>query len=130
MKMLNRSALRLRARPAFLEWCASVAPGDAKELAALNAQLEQTGTVYLIDEVESEQDFISAVAENAKDILTNELGAWCLDTALWPEVLNLELLENWFFIDTELMCFDLSAKPLLVVDPETLGGDGEIIEAF
>ena len=130
MKMLNRSALRLRARPAFLEWCASVAPDDAEELTALKAQLEQTGTVYMIDEVESEQDFINAVLENAKVILTNELSAWCVDTALWPEALNPELLESWFSIDTELMCFDLSAQPLLVADPETLGGDGELIEEF
>ncbi|MTI15160.1 hypothetical protein [Sansalvadorimonas verongulae] len=130
MKMLNRSALRLRARPAFLEWCASVAPDDAEELSALKVQLEQTGTVYLIDEVESEQDFINAVVNSAVNILTNELSTWCADTALWPQNLTLELLENWFTIDTELMCFDLSAQPLLVADPEALGGDGEIIEDF
>ncbi|WP_281646542.1 hypothetical protein [Parendozoicomonas sp. Alg238-R29] len=129
MKMLNRSALRLRAKPAFLEWCASVAPDDADELAALKAQLEQTGTVYLVPEVESEQDFMDAVVENAQDILTNELMAWCVDNSLWPE-LSAELLENWFTIDTELMCFDLSNQPLLLADPETLGGDGEIVESF
>ena len=130
MKMLNRSALRLRARPAFLEWCASVALDDAEELAALKAQLEQTGTVYLVSEVESEQDFLNAVLENSQDILRNELMAWCVDGALWPEALNAELLENWFTIDTELMCFDLSSEPLLLADADALGGDGEIIESF
>ena len=130
MKMLNRSALRLRARPAFLEWCASVTPAGAEELAVLKAQLEQTGTVYLIDEVESEQDFMDAVVNDAMTILTNELSAWCVDTALWPQELTPELLENWFAIGTELMCFDLSTQSLLVADPEALGGDGEIIEDF
>ena len=130
MKMLNRSALRLRARPAFIEWCAGVSVEDAEELAALKAQFEQTGNVYLIPEVESEQDFINAVLGNAADILRNELMAWCVDSTLWPQSLNAELLEQWFAIDSELMCFDLSSEPLLVADAEALGGDGEIVESF
>ncbi|MCL6271528.1 hypothetical protein M3P05_16555 [Sansalvadorimonas sp. 2012CJ34-2] len=132
MKILNRSALRLRAKPTFLEWCSSVAPEDAEELAILKAQLEQTGTVYLVQEVESESDFYQAVTDNAVDILKNELMAWCVDASLWPEELNAQLLESWFSIDTELMCFDLSDQPLMVADAETLGGGlgGEIIEDF
>ncbi len=130
MKMLNRAALRLRAKPAFLDWCSSVAVDDPEELLALKEQLQQTGTVYLIDEVDSDQAFIDAVLASAQDILVNELQAWCIDSSLWPDVLNGECLESWFTIDTELMCFDLSRKPLLMADPEALGGgndDGEIV---
>ncbi len=132
MKILNRSALRLRAKPAFFQWCSRVVPEGGEELAVLKAQLEQTGTVYLVQEVESESDFIEAVTDNAVGILRNELMAWCVDSTLWPETLNTELLENWFSIDTELMCFDLSSQPLMVADADALGDfdDGEIVEAF
>ncbi|CAM3569103.1 hypothetical protein [Parendozoicomonas haliclonae] len=130
MKILNRSALRLRARPAFIDWCASSVAADADELQALREQLEQTGSVYLIPEANSEQDFVEAVLNHAPAMLKNELGAWCIDISLWPDALDAELLEQWFSIDTELMSFDLANEPLLMADPEQLGDDGEIIESF
>lgn len=129
MKMLNRSALRLRARPAFIEWCASVAIENVEELAVLKSQLEQTGSVYLIDEAQSEDDFTAAIASGAKAILKNELSAWCIDQTLWPELLDSTRLEQWFTISVELMAFDLAQEPLLIADTDQLD-DGEIIESF
>ncbi len=130
MKMLNRSALRLRARPAFIAWCASVVVEDAGELEVLKSQLEQTGSIYLIPEANCEQDFIDAVLTHAPDILKNELNAWCIDLSFWPEKLDAELLEQWFAIGTELMSFDLASEPLLVADTQQLADEGELVEIF
>lgn len=116
MKIINRSALRLRARPTFIEWCTNTAHESAENLSAMKSELEQIGSVYLINEVESEEDFTTAIVTHAPDMVKNELSAWCIDHLLWPEVLDAALLEQWFTISTELMTFDLAEDQLLIAD--------------
>ncbi len=130
MKMMNRSALRLRARPTFIAWCAQHMADDQEELAMLTHQLEQTGSVYLIAEAQSEEDFTAALANQATAILANELEAWCVDSSLWPEQLDESQLLTWFTVSTELMVFDLDAAPLLIADTDKLDDGGEIVSMF
>ncbi len=130
MKMMNRSALRLRARPAFIEWCRQQAEGDQDELAMLSHQLEQTGSVYLIAEAQSEEDFTTELAAKAGAILANELAAWCINDGCWPNALDKTQLLEWFTVSTELMVFDLDASPLMIADTDKLDDDGEIISLF
>ena len=130
MKILNRSALCLRARPAFIEWCANTAHDSAENLSAMKIELEQTGSVYLINEVDNEEDFAIAITTHAPNMLKNELSAWCIDHWLWPEVLDANVLKQWFTISTELMTFDLAGDQLLIANAEQEEDDGEIVSPF
>lgn len=111
MKLLNRSGLSIRPRQPFAAWIASHTE-DAPEL----EELRREAMLYLIDEVEQEQDFVDAIDRHWRTIFRNELEAWDEFGDHWPEELTPELFELWFDLDIQLMSFDLSAEPLLRAD--------------
>ena len=108
MKLLNRSGLSIRPRQPFANWLASHTP-DAPSL----DELRQEAMLYLIDEVEQEQDFIDAIDQHWETIFRNELEAWDEFGDNWPSELSPELFEQWFDLDIQLMTFDLSAETLM-----------------
>ncbi len=114
MKLLNRSGLSIRPRQPFLSWLESFV---TEELPSLD-QLRTEATLYLIDEVEQESDFINAIDLNWQRIFENELEAWDESGEEWPQTLTPELFEQWFELDVQLMVFDLSSAPLLRASAE------------
>ncbi|NVK00023.1 MAG: hypothetical protein HWE12_00655 [Oceanospirillaceae bacterium] len=108
MKLLNRSGLSIRPRQPFADWLA----GHSSDAPSLD-QLRQEAMLYLIDEVEQEQDFVDAINEHWRTIFKNELEAWDEFGDHWPAELTLELFEQWFDLDIQLMTFDLSTRTLM-----------------
>lgn len=108
MKLLNRSGLSIRPRQPFVDWLVGHTP-DAPSL----DELRQEAMLYLIDEVEQEQDFIDAIDQHWETIFKNELEAWDEFGDHWPAELSPELFEQWFDLDVQLMAFDLSSNTLM-----------------
>lgn len=112
MKLLNRSAITLRAKQPFYQWINGLAleePGPASL-----AELRREGNVYLLDEVDHPDDFQAQLQAHWVAIFENELSAWNEDGRHWPAARSLTLLTYWFDIDHQLMIFDVSPQPLLL----------------
>ncbi|ANG62539.1 hypothetical protein A8C75_08595 [Marinobacterium aestuarii] len=116
MKLLNRAAFALLPRQPFADWVSAL-PADTAQasdqdtsLAALRAE----GTLYLIDEVFSEEDFAAAQSDHWRKMFENELSAWDEFADHWPGNLSAELFDAWFELQPQLMAIDLSSKPLML----------------
>lgn len=114
MKLLNRSGLSIRPRQPFVDWLQSFETDAPPTLDLLRSE----ATLYLIDEVAEEQDFIDAIDLHWKAMFQNELEAWDELGQFWPDPLTPEMFEAWFDLDVQLMVFDLSEKTLLRASAE------------
>ena len=111
MKLLNRSGISIRPKQPFYEW---LQVNFSEELPSFD-ELCAEGNIYLFDEVESEEDFASALDQHWSAILENELGAWDEFGDFWPE-LTRATFDSWLAVDLQLMSFDLSKQPLMRAD--------------
>lgn len=109
MKFLNRSGLSVRPREPFRNWLEGFVGDELPSLELLRTE----ATLYLIDEVDEEQDFARSIDRHWLAIFQNELEAWDESAVHWPAQLTPELFEAWFELDVQLMSFDLSSDPLL-----------------
>lgn len=122
MKLLNRSAITLRAKEPFYTWIAAL-PADDEALAvpATLEELRREGNVYLLDEVEQEEDYRTQLQAQWQAIFENELSAWDEFGDHWPNALSEALFNDWFAVQPQVMVFDTTHSPLLVADLEQLG---------
>jgi len=116
MKLLNRSAVSLKPTVVFVEWANRVNPDEAMPLEAFRAE----GSIYLFDEVEQEGDFDQWLKLHAVQLFENELEAWVEDEGLWPNTRDYSLFSQWFDIEPQLVCFDVSEQPLMRADLNVL----------
>lgn len=114
IKLLNRSAIVIRAKQPMADWVARVAPDEETDLATLRME----GTVYLIDEVEEESGFVQALGRSWRAIFENELAAWDEFGDDWPDKRDQMMFEQWFEADPQVLAFDLSAQSLLRAELE------------
>jgi hypothetical protein len=119
MKLLNRSALVVLAKAPFADWIASL-PVDEENPALSLAELREAGNVYLLNEVEQEQDFADQLAARWSMIFENELSAWDEFEDAWPEPRTQAMFESWFDVAEQIMVFDVADDPLLVADLDKL----------
>lgn len=118
IKLLNRSAIVIRPKQPLADWAARVAPDEETDLPTLRME----GTVYLIDEVEEERDFVNALAKGWRAIFENELSAWDEFGDHWPESRSQMMFEQWFEAEPQILTFDLSAQSLLRAELDSLTG--------
>jgi hypothetical protein len=111
MKLLNRSGISIRPKQPFYDWLQA---NFAEELPTFE-ELCLEGNLYLFDEVESEEDFDSALDQHWAAIFENELGAWDEFGDYWPE-LTRTTFDDWLAVDLQLICFDVSKQPLMRAD--------------
>ena len=120
MKLLNRSAFAVTPKQPFVDWANSLEQDDEGLNQTLSLEEHQReGTVYLIDEVESDTDFDAALAAHWVAIFENELAAWDEMADAWPEPRSQELFNKWFEVKPQVMALDLASQPLMtaVLEP-------------
>ncbi|EPJ49366.1 MAG: hypothetical protein OFPII_01530 [Osedax symbiont Rs1] len=115
MKLINRSSFTLLAKAPFAEWIASlegkIAAEDGYQKLSL-AELRESGSVYLIDEVAQESDFDLLLSDGWQKMFENELSAWDQFADYWP-VINYPVFTQWFEVQTNVMTFDLSTDQIM-----------------
>ncbi|WP_028299144.1 hypothetical protein [Oceanospirillum beijerinckii] len=104
MKMLNRSAITVKLSQDFVDWINNL--DDDSETLTLQ-DVNEEATVYLIPEIEDEEQLNDMVQEFYLNILENELKSWEEDESQWPAELSIELFERFLTIDPAVMVFDL-----------------------
>ncbi|WP_086480924.1 hypothetical protein [Oceanospirillum sanctuarii] len=103
MKMLNRSAMTVKLTQAFVDWINNLE--DGSEPLTL-ADVNEEATVYLVPEIEDEDQLNDMVQEFWLNILENELKSWEDNEASWPE-LTFEQFEQFIELSPAVMVFDL-----------------------
>ena len=117
MKLLNRSAFVVLPKQPFVDWTNGLDLDEPEFQQHLTLEEQrQEGTVYLVDEVESEEDFKKHLTENWQQIFENELSAWDEMADCWPSTLSLEIFHKWFDLYPQVMALDLSRQPLMTAD--------------
>lgn len=103
MKMLNRSAMTVKLTQEFVDWINNLDEGgEALTLTDVNEE----ATVYLVPEIEDEEQLNDMLQEFWLNILENELKSWEEDEASWPE-LTVEQFEQFIELSPAVMVFDL-----------------------
>lgn len=114
MKLLNRAALWLQPKQGYLDWINNL-PAEVSELdqpLAVGA-LDDEGRIYLVEELEDDQDLKQTLLVHCDAILENELSAWDELGKFWPETLDPDLLADWFDIRLMPLAFDAAEQPLM-----------------
>lgn len=107
---LNRVALTVTAKPAFLDWLRTLPEGESLTLDRVNLEC----TVYLVPE--DEDDPAVLVEDHFERIFEQELLAWCTDSDLWPENLDYESFLRYFDVRVGSTVFDLGQDDLEVYE--------------
>ncbi|OOV88666.1 hypothetical protein [Oceanospirillum linum] len=103
MKMLNRSAMTVKLTQEFVDWINNL--DDGSEPLTLS-DVNEEATVYLIPEIEDEEQLREMTQEFWLNILENELKSWEDDESSWPELTE-ELFEQFIDLSPAVMVFDL-----------------------
>ncbi len=120
MKLLNRSAFAVVPKQPFVDWANALASDEEGLNETLTlAEHQREGTVYLIDEVQSEEDFEHAIAQFWPKMFENELAAWDEMGDAWPEPRTQAMFADWFELKPQVMAIDLLSEPLMTAALES-----------
>ncbi len=111
MLPVNRQALYLAPKKPLVDWVNYVFPEEEKILSE-EALSNDWGTVYLVPEFTSEEEFREWLQENYQAFFENELFEWCEDDTQWPEPLSWELFQEWFHVSFQSVVLDTIDLPI------------------
>jgi len=110
MLLLNRMAIVVIAKQPFLDWLHSLDP-TSQDL-TLN-DLNEEPTVYLLPEVDGDDEAAACVRRYCKEIVANELDGWWRERSDWPQSVTAGLFNRWFEWRYHSVILDLATRPLL-----------------
>lgn len=106
MQIINRDALRVTPKKPLIDWVNSIDPVHPVQFR--DATHHDASTTYLIEELDSQEDFQEWIKENYVEIFEQELFSWIMDDSQWPEPLTYELFTEWIEVSWNSMVFDLN----------------------
>ncbi len=105
MELLNRSAVIVKPRRAYLEWARR---DDDEGLAeSVFEGLRSEPTVYLLPEYEDPSSQQEVLEEFWPDLFEAMLEGWVTDESLWPRNRTFEMFQEWFEIQMSSLVQDL-----------------------
>ena len=105
MELLNRSAVIVKPRRAYLEWARR---DDAEGLAeSVFETLHAEPTLYLLPEYEDPPAEREVLEEFWPVLFEAMLEGWVTDEACWPENRTFEMFQEWFEIQMSSLVQDL-----------------------
>jgi hypothetical protein len=110
MDTLNRSAIVVKPKQAFLDWLHAADP-TSLELTLLD--LVREPTIYLIRECDTNEEIAEVLSELCEDIFEEQLAGWYTDTSTWPPNRSFDVFCQWFDYQHHSMLVDLCSGPLI-----------------
>ncbi len=105
MEMLNRSAVIVKPRQPYLEWCRQ---DDAEGLAeSVFETFHAEPTVYLLPEYEDPSSQHKVLEEFWPGLFEAMLEGWVTDEAYWPKNRTFEMFCEWFEVQMSSIVQDL-----------------------
>jgi hypothetical protein len=110
MDTLNRSAVVVRPKQAFLDWLHAVDP-SSHGITLLDVGREPT--IYLIPQCDSDGELVDVLRELCEEILEEQLAGWYRVCSSWPRDRSYEVFCRWFDYRHHSMLVDLCDEPLI-----------------
>ncbi len=105
MEMLNRSAIIVKPRQPYLEWCRQ---DDAEGLAERAFKtLNEEPTVFLLPEYEDPETQQEVLEEFWPHLFEALLEGWSTDERTWPQNRTFEVFQDWFEVHMSSIVQDL-----------------------
>ena len=104
---VNRNAIILKPKQAFLDWLQATDPDKENPLTILDEH-----NVYLIREMDSNDDVRRWVKKHFDQLFVNELNDWFTDEGLWPKNRTYSLFTSWFDVEVHSMVLDMEEGPV------------------
>ncbi len=101
MKVINRSAITITYKKAFIDWCNYLFPDSPCEVGILGES-----KTYLINQIYDNAPKV--IKKHYKEIFENELIGVCTDENEWPKVRSFKVFTTWFDYELSDWVFDLS----------------------
>lgn len=98
---IDRNAIIVKPKKAFYDWLNSTDPDHGP------FQRDEDNTVYLIREMDSNEDIRKWVKKNFDKMFINELNDWLTDDERWPKNRTYKMFEEWFDLEINSMIIDL-----------------------
>ena len=106
VKIVNRCAITVEPRQAFMEWAQQLQPDQNLPPRAFEHGL------YLLPEYESREEAIGLLEQGYEEIFCSELETWSTDPETWPSPRSLALFQEWFAFRFFDLVGDQSQEPL------------------
>ena len=112
-RTINRAGLIVRPKQPYVDWANSV---DDNGPRANLQKLRADPSIYLVESIDSLEDFDLLVEDAWEWIFREQLNGWMRDAHLWPEELTREMFLEWFDCELSTMIWDMlkaRVKPAL-----------------
>ena len=109
MATLNRSAVVVKPKQAFLDWLRAADP-TSHDLTLRD--LAEEPTIYLIPECDTEAEIDQVLRTLCEEIFTEQLASWFNEEPAWPHDRRFEIFCDWFDVQYHSMLIDLCDNPL------------------
>ncbi len=103
---INRNAIIVKPKEPFYDWLKGICNDEEF------TSLKEENTVYLIREMDSNQDILKWLSKNFEGIFVNELNDWHTDEAGWPQKRTFKKFNEWFNVEINSMILDLEEFPV------------------
>jgi len=104
---IDRNAIIIRPKKPFYDWINSVItdhpPVNEKE----------ENNVYLVREMDSNEDVLRWIKRNYEMIFINELNDWYTNENKWPKNRSFKLFSEWFEVEICSMILDLEENEII-----------------
>ena len=104
-RTINRAALIVRPKQPYVDWANSM-DDDGPPRADLR-KLREEPSIYLVEVIDSLDDFPELVANYWEWVFREQLNGWMRDPELWPEELTREMFLEWFDCELSTMIWDM-----------------------
>ncbi|MCB1143047.1 MAG: hypothetical protein KDK54_12445 [Leptospiraceae bacterium] len=119
MSLVNRCVMLISPKAPLYDWVNSIFPDDPIEPSS-DPFSHDEGTVFLIPEIETTEEFEEWIYENFKVFFEGLLEEWCTDETLWPKELTYEQFKDWFYISFQTLVYDTLEEDILKEDLEDI----------
>ncbi len=116
MEPINRNAIIVCAKKPLIDWVNSI--DKVHPIKYRDPLSYDESTIYLIEELETEEDFQEWLRENYAEIFEEELFGWITDESLWPQQRTFELFNRWILVSWQSMVVDLNPEVPIEYDEE------------
>ena len=103
---IDRNAIIVKPKKPFFDWLNSVI--KEKEPITINDE----NNIYLIREMDSNEEILKWIKRNFNMIFVNELNDWYSDEETWPKRRTYKMFSEWFDVEICSMVLDIEDYPV------------------
>lgn len=105
---LDISILTITPNQPFYDWAMQLSELDEEEKELELEDFKNDTSAFVVQPIESLDDFQFVLEENYLMIFRNELYGWSQDPEKWPKDITMEMFNDWFSVSLHSMTYDLT----------------------